>query len=73
MATANSEKYMQLAVDEAWKYQFLTYPNPAVGATVTKNGKVLSAQAHKKAGKPHAEVLALKERKEEQSHPSKHK
>jgi diaminohydroxyphosphoribosylaminopyrimidine deaminase/5-amino-6-(5-phosphoribosylamino)uracil reductase len=52
---------MQQAIDEAWKYQFLTYPNPAVGATVVKDGDILATQAHKEAGKPHAEVLALKE------------
>jgi diaminohydroxyphosphoribosylaminopyrimidine deaminase/5-amino-6-(5-phosphoribosylamino)uracil reductase len=56
----NSKKFMQLAIDKAWKYQFLTYPNPAVGATVVKDGKILSVEAHKKAGMPHAEVLALK-------------
>ena len=60
MAAANKE-FMQLAVDKAWRYQFLTYPNPAVGAVVVKEGRVLSTEAHKEAGKPHAEVLALKE------------
>jgi diaminohydroxyphosphoribosylaminopyrimidine deaminase/5-amino-6-(5-phosphoribosylamino)uracil reductase len=55
-----NNKYMQLSIDKAWRYQLLTYPNPAVGATVVKNGKVLSTEAHKKAGMPHAEVLALK-------------
>jgi diaminohydroxyphosphoribosylaminopyrimidine deaminase/5-amino-6-(5-phosphoribosylamino)uracil reductase len=52
---------MQLAVDKAWEYQFLTYPNPAVGAAVVKNGTLLFVEAHKEAGAPHAEVLALKE------------
>jgi len=52
---------MQLAIQKAWKYQFLTYPNPAVGATVVRKGKLLSVEAHQKAGMPHAEVLALKE------------
>jgi len=52
---------MQLAIRKAWKYQFLTYPNPAVGATVVKDNQVLSVEAHQKAGMPHAEVLALKE------------
>jgi len=52
--------YMSLAIDKAWRYQFLTYPNPAVGATVVKNGTVFSTEAHKEAGKSHAEVLALK-------------
>ncbi|MEA3289018.1 MAG: bifunctional diaminohydroxyphosphoribosylaminopyrimidine deaminase/5-amino-6-(5-phosphoribosylamino)uracil reductase RibD [Campylobacterota bacterium] len=54
-------QFMKLAIDEAWKYQLLTYPNPAVGACVVKDGKVLSVEAHKQAGMPHAEVLALKE------------
>ncbi|OQX49756.1 MAG: riboflavin biosynthesis protein RibD [Epsilonproteobacteria bacterium 4484_20] len=55
----NDEFYMQLALDKAWEYQLLTYPNPAVGATVTMNGKILSVEAHQKAGTSHAEVLAL--------------
>ena len=53
------EFYMQLALDEAWKYQGLTYPNPAVGAVVVEKGRVLSISAHQKAGTSHAEVLAL--------------
>ncbi len=52
--------YLQLAIDEAWKYQFLTYPNPAVGACIVKNDEVLAVEAHHEAGKPHAEVNALK-------------
>ena len=53
--------YMKLAIDEAWKYQLLTYPNPAVGCVVVKNDKLLSIEAHKESGLPHAEVNALKE------------
>ena len=53
------EIYMQLALDKAWEYQGLTYPNPAVGAVVTLNGKILAIEAHQKAGTSHAEVLAL--------------
>jgi len=53
--------YMRLALDEAWKYQGLTYPNPAVGCCIVgKHGEILSVEAHKEAGKPHAEVNALK-------------
>ncbi|RUM72741.1 MAG: bifunctional diaminohydroxyphosphoribosylaminopyrimidine deaminase/5-amino-6-(5-phosphoribosylamino)uracil reductase RibD [Sulfurovum sp.] len=51
--------YMQLALDEAWKYQLLTYPNPAVGAVIVKNGAILAIEAHQRAGTSHAEVLAL--------------
>ena len=53
------EFYMQLALDKAWEYQGLTYPNPAVGAVVTLEGKILSIEAHQRAGTSHAEVLAL--------------
>ena len=53
------EFYMQLALNKAWEYQGLTYPNPAVGAVVTLNGKILAIEAHQKAGTSHAEVLAL--------------
>jgi len=53
--------FMSLALKEAWKYQGLTYPNPAVGCTiVSDNGEILAVQAHHKAGGPHAEVNALK-------------
>ena len=49
---------LEAAINKAWKYQFLTYPNPAVGAAViVKN--LLFVAAHKKAGEPHAEVNAL--------------
>ena len=52
--------FMHLALHEAWKYQGLTYPNPAVGCCITgQNGEILAIEAHKKAGKPHAEVNAL--------------
>jgi len=56
----NANHFMQLAVDKAWQYQLLTYPNPAVGATIVQDGKVLSCEAHIKAGGPHAEVNAIK-------------
>ncbi len=51
--------YMQLCLNEAWKYQALTYPNPAVGALILdKNEKILSISAHHEAGKAHAELNA---------------
>ena len=57
----NNEFFMKLAIDEAWKYQFLTYPNPAVGCVVVKGeSEILAVEAHKVAGGPHAEINALK-------------
>ncbi len=55
----NDEFYMQLALDKAWEYQGLTHPNPAVGAVVTHRGEIVAIEAHPKAGRSHAEVLAL--------------
>jgi len=53
--------YMGLAIREAWKYQGLTYPNPAVGCVVVgEYDEILAVEAHHKAGEPHAEVNALK-------------
>lgn len=52
--------YMKLAIDEAWKYQLLTYPNPAVGCVIVKDGKLIAIEAHKEAGLAHAEINALK-------------
>jgi len=52
------EKLLEIAVNEAWKYQLLTYPNPAVGASLIVKNKLFTS-AHKKAGEPHAEVNVL--------------
>ena len=40
---------------------YTTDPNPRVGAVVVKDGRIVGRGFHKKAGEPHAEVLALKE------------
>ena len=57
----NHEFFMSLALKEAWKYQGLTYPNPAVGCTIVgENGEILAVEAHHYAGEAHAEVNALK-------------
>lgn len=38
----------------------LTRPNPPVGAIVVRNGTMVGSGFHGKAGKPHAEVIALR-------------
>jgi len=38
-----------------------TRPNPAVGAVVVKGGKIVGSGWHRKAGKDHAEVAAIKD------------
>ncbi|MDO8454265.1 MAG: bifunctional diaminohydroxyphosphoribosylaminopyrimidine deaminase/5-amino-6-(5-phosphoribosylamino)uracil reductase RibD, partial [Sulfurimonas sp.] len=58
----DSHFFMNLALNEAWKYQGLTYPNPAVGCTIVGiNNELLAVSAHRRAGESHAEVLALKD------------
>ncbi len=53
--------FLSLAIKEAWKYQGLTYPNPAVGcAILSSNGELLSIEAHKQASLAHAELKAAK-------------
>ncbi len=51
---------MKLALEAAWQFQGLTFPNPAVGCSIIKDSCVLAVGAHEKAGEAHAEVLALK-------------
>ncbi len=37
-----------------------TYPNPLVGAVIVHNDRIIGEGWHRKAGEPHAEVLAVK-------------
>lgn len=52
--------YMGLALQLATKGRCRTHPNPMVGCVIVKDGKVVGAGYHHKAGEPHAEVLALR-------------
>ncbi len=52
--------FMQKAIDTAWYYQGLTYPNPPVGAVIVDEDKnIISYGVHKEAGKAHAELDAV--------------
>jgi len=53
------EKYMRLALALAKKGAGHTSPNPAVGAVIVKNGRVVGSGYHKRCGSAHAEVNAL--------------
>jgi len=54
------QHYMRLALNLARKAEGQTSPNPIVGAVVIKSGKVVAGGYHKKAGLPHAEIVALR-------------
>ena len=51
---------MRLALDLARKAEGQTNPNPVVGAVLVKSGEVVAKGYHKKAGLPHAEIIALR-------------
>ena len=59
VARKNHQYYMNLAMRQAKRAEGKTFPNPLVGALVVKNGRVVARGYHKKAGLPHAEVVAL--------------
>ncbi|MGD2279402.1 MAG: bifunctional diaminohydroxyphosphoribosylaminopyrimidine deaminase/5-amino-6-(5-phosphoribosylamino)uracil reductase RibD [Candidatus Omnitrophota bacterium] len=61
MSRKDDKKYMRLALELAAKAKERTYPNPMVGAVIVKGGKVVGKGYHKKAGKDHAEVEAIKD------------
>lgn len=51
--------FMKKALSLAEKGKGQTSPNPVVGAVIVKGGRIIAADYHRKAGAPHAEVLAL--------------
>ncbi len=51
--------FMQRALELASRAAGRTSPNPLVGAVVVKDGEIVGEGYHRKAGEPHAEVIAL--------------
>ena len=58
--TKLDEPIMALALREARRGLGMTSPNPAVGAVVVRDGKVIARGYHHRAGLPHAEIEALR-------------
>jgi diaminohydroxyphosphoribosylaminopyrimidine deaminase / 5-amino-6-(5-phosphoribosylamino)uracil reductase len=58
--TLIQKKYMMRAIRLAKKGSGKTFPNPVVGAIVVKDDRIIGEGYHKKAGLPHAEVIALR-------------
>ena len=59
------EQCMHLALSLARKGMGTTSPNPMVGAVLVRGNRIVGKGYHRKAGMPHAEVVALNEAKEE--------
>lgn len=55
------QKFMQQALDLAEKGRGFTSPNPAVGAVIVKDNRIIGSGFHQHFGAPHAEVLAIEE------------
>ena len=56
---------MHLALSLARKGMGTTSPNPMVGAVIVRGNRVIGKGYHRKAGMPHAEIVALNDAKEE--------
>lgn len=52
---------MREALAQAARGRGFTSPNPAVGAVLVKSGRIIGRGYHRQAGKPHAEVEALRD------------
>ncbi len=61
--TNPENKFMQLAFEKAYKHLGSTKENPSVGCVVVKNGSVISSGSTSVNGRPHAEINALKAKK----------
>ena len=55
------ERFMKQVLRLARRGMGSTSPNPVVGALLVKNGEIIGSGYHKRAGAPHAEIVALSE------------
>ena len=60
MPEADDARFMALALTLGRRGLGNTWPNPAVGAVVVKDGKIIGRGWTQPGGRPHAEALALK-------------
>jgi len=56
----DDEKFMREAILLARRGMGQTRPNPAVGCVLVKNGRIIARGYHRRAGRPHAEIEALR-------------
>ncbi|MBI4978801.1 MAG: bifunctional diaminohydroxyphosphoribosylaminopyrimidine deaminase/5-amino-6-(5-phosphoribosylamino)uracil reductase RibD [Spirochaetes bacterium] len=54
------QSFMRKAFAFAYRVKGTTSPNPAVGAVIVRNGRIIGSGATQKYGSDHAEVMALK-------------
>jgi diaminohydroxyphosphoribosylaminopyrimidine deaminase / 5-amino-6-(5-phosphoribosylamino)uracil reductase len=61
MNTGRDEKFMRAALNEAKKGLGRTSPNPAVGAVLVVDNRIVAKGHHRGAGRDHAEVECLRD------------
>lgn len=59
MQDSVDRNYMQRALELAAKGKGRTSPNPMVGCVIVRDGNIIGEDYHKRAGEPHAEILAI--------------
>ncbi|WP_435979529.1 bifunctional diaminohydroxyphosphoribosylaminopyrimidine deaminase/5-amino-6-(5-phosphoribosylamino)uracil reductase RibD [Psychrobacter sp. DM4] len=62
---AQDRYFMMLAIEQAKLGLYTVRPNPAVGCVIVQAGQIVGQGYHPKAGRPHAEVFALNDAKEQ--------
>ena len=61
MTEAEQQRFMRLALSLGRRGRGNTWPNPAVGCVIVKNGRLVGRGWTQPGGRPHAEVVALTE------------
>ncbi len=59
--TATDKRWMALALSDGQRGLGQTWPNPSVGCVIVKNARVLGRGHTQPGGRPHAEVMALRQ------------
>src|SRR5581483_5104633 len=65
IAQGDDERFMRLALALGRRNLGHTWPNPAVGAVIVKDGVILARGWTQESGRPHAEVEALRRARKE--------
>ena len=60
MAPVADRHFMAKAIRLAANGRYSSFPNPAVGCVLVRDGQIIGEGWHEKAGEPHAEVIALR-------------
>ncbi len=61
MTKSDDYRFMSQTLRLAESGLYTTHPNPRVGCVVVQDGEIVAEAWHKRAGEPHAEVLALRQ------------